>query len=69
MKHNNFGDYIGAVLDHIDNEYEGSGIYRDLTLNEKNIILQKLTDHYYNSNSINNASSDIISYVRNNINH
>lgn len=68
MKYDSLGDYIGAVLDHINDEYEGSGLYGDLTVEEKNMIFQKLTYCYNNDDSVSNAGSDIVSYVRNNRN-
>lgn len=64
MKYNSFGDYIGAIIDHIDNEYESSGLYGSLTNEEKDTIFSKLASHYNSNDSINNASSDIVNYIR-----
>lgn len=64
MEYDSFGNYIKAVIDHIDLEYESTGLYGSLTPKEKNMIFAKIAEHYNNRDSINNASSDIINYIR-----
>lgn len=64
MKYNSLGDYIGAVINHINLEYESSGLYGSLTPREKNTIFAKIAKHYNSNDSINNASSDIVNYIR-----
>jgi hypothetical protein len=60
-------EYMSSVADYIENEYGPDDDFEELTTDEKYAIKQILTSHFkdYN-NSINNAASDVISYIREN---
>lgn len=64
MKYNSFGDYIGAVIDHINDEYESGGLYGSLVQIEKDTIFNKLAEHFNSNDSASNAASDIVCYIR-----
>lgn len=64
MKFNSFGEYIGAVLDNINDEYESTGLYGSLTQSEKDTIFNKLAEHFNSNDSASNAASDIVFYIR-----
>ena len=59
-------EYMSSVADYIENEYGPDSDYRELTLDEKYAIKRMLMSHFDLDNSINNAASDVISYIREN---
>jgi hypothetical protein len=63
MKINN---YLTYVADYIAMEYGPDDDFEELTMDEKYAIKQMLTSHFELNNSVNNAASDIISYIREN---
>lgn len=58
-------EYMSLVADYIDNEY-GTSDCKELTLDEKYAIKRILMCHFEYDNSINNAASHIINYIREN---
>ena len=59
-------EYMSLVASYIEDEYLGQMMIKELTLDEKYAIKMMLTFHYQENNSINNAASDAISYIRDN---
>ena len=59
-------EYMSSVADYIKNEYLGRPMTKELTMDEKYAIKMMLAFHYQENNSINNAASDVISYIRDN---
>jgi hypothetical protein len=59
-------EYISLVANYIENEYGQDEDCKELTLDEKYAIRQILMSHFELDNSINNAASDVISYIREN---
>jgi hypothetical protein len=59
-------EYMSLVADYIENEYGPDEDFQELTLDEKYAIKQMLMSHFEYDNSINNAASDVISYIREN---
>ena len=59
-------EYMSLVADYIDNEYGPDEDFNELTMDEKYAIKMMLAFHYQENNSINNAASDVISYIRDN---
>jgi hypothetical protein len=59
-------DYMLSVADYIENEYGPDSDFQELSLDEKYAIRQILMSHFKLDNSINNAASDVISYIRDN---
>jgi hypothetical protein len=59
-------DYMSLVADYIENEYGPDDDFKELTMDEKYAIKMMLAFHYQENNSINNAASDVISYIRDN---
>jgi hypothetical protein len=59
-------EYMSLVADYIENEYGPDEDCKELTLDEKYAIRQMLMSHFEYDNSINNAASDVISYIRDN---
>ena len=57
---------MSLVASYIEDEYGPDSDYRELTLDEKYAIKMMLAFHYQENNSINNAASDVISYIREN---
>jgi hypothetical protein len=59
-------EYMSLVADYIDNEYGPDSDFKELTLDEKYAVKRILMSHFEYNNSINNAASDVISYIRDN---
>jgi hypothetical protein len=59
-------DYMSLVATYIENEYGPDDDFKELTLDEKYAVKMMLAFHYQENNSINNAASDVISYIRDN---
>jgi DNA-directed RNA polymerase subunit N (RpoN/RPB10) len=59
-------EYMSSVADYIENEYGPDSEFQELTLDEKYAIKRMLMSHFEYDNSINNAASDVISYIREN---
>ena len=59
-------EYMSSVADYIENEYGPDSDFQELSLDEKYAIRQILMSHFKLDNSINNAASDVISYIRDN---
>jgi hypothetical protein len=59
-------DYMSLVADYIENEYGPDDDFKELTMDEKYAVKMMLAFHYQENNSINNAASDVISYIRDN---
>jgi len=59
-------NYLSSVASYIENEYGSDKNFQELTLDEKYAIKQILMSHFELNNSINNAASDVISYIRDN---
>ena len=59
-------EYMSLVADYIENEYGPDSDCKELTLVEKYAIKRILMSHFEYDNSINNAASDVISYIRDN---
>ena len=59
-------EYMSLVADYIENEYGPDSDFQELTLDEKYAIKRMLMSHFELDNSINNAASDVISYIREN---
>ena len=59
-------EYMSLVADYIENEYGPDSDCKELTLDEKYAIKRILMCHFEYDNSINNAASDVISYIREN---
>jgi hypothetical protein len=59
-------EYMSLVADYIENEYGPDSDCEELTLDEKYEIKRMLMSHFDLDNSINNAASDVISYIREN---
>jgi len=59
-------EYMSLVADYIENEYGPDKDFQELTIDEKYAIKQILMSHFKYDNSINNAASDVISYIREN---
>ena len=59
-------EYMSLVASYIENEYGPDSDCKELTLDEKYAIKRILMSHFEYDNSINNAASDVISYIRDN---
>jgi len=59
-------EYMSLVANYIENEYGPDEDCKELTLNEKYAVKRILMSHFEYDNSINNAASDVISYIREN---
>ena len=59
-------EYMSLVADYIENEYGPDSDFQELTMDEKYAIKRMLMSHFEYDNSINNAASDVISYIRDN---
>jgi hypothetical protein len=59
-------DYMSLVANYIENEYGPDSDFQELTMDEKYAIKRILMSHFEIDNSINNAASDVISYIRDN---
>jgi hypothetical protein len=59
-------EYMSLVATYIEDEYGPDSDFQELTLDEKYAIRQMLMSHFEYDNSINNAASDVISYIREN---
>ncbi len=59
-------EYMSLVADYIENEYGPDDDFKELTMDEKYAIKMMLAFHYQENNSVNNAASDVISYIREN---
>ncbi len=59
-------DYMSCVADYIEMEYGPDSDFEELTLDEKYAIKKILLFHFEEDNSINNAASDVIYYIRSN---
>ena len=59
-------EYMSLVANYIENEYGPDEDFEELTMDEKYAIKQILMSHFKLDNSINNAASDVISYIREN---
>ena len=59
-------EYMSLVASYIEDEYGPDSDCRELTLDEKYAIKRMLMSHFDLDNSINNAASDVISYIRDN---
>jgi DNA-directed RNA polymerase subunit N (RpoN/RPB10) len=59
-------EYMSLVADYIESEYGPDSDFQELTLDEKYTIKRMLMSHFELDNSINNAASDVISYIRDN---
>ena len=59
-------EYMSLVADYIEDEYGPDSDCKELTLDEKYAIREILKSHFELDNSINNAASDVISYIRDN---
>ena len=59
-------EYMSCVADYIEMEYGPDEDFEELTLDEKYAIKEILMSHFEIDNSINNAASDVINYIRTN---
>ena len=59
-------EYMSLVASYIEDEYGPDSDCKELTLYEKYAIKRILMSHFEYDNSINNAASDVISYIREN---
>jgi hypothetical protein len=59
-------EYMSSVADYIEKEYGPDDDFQELTMDEKYAIKMMLAFHYQENNSVNNAASDVISYIRDN---
>lgn len=59
-------EYMSLVANYIENEYGPDSDFQELTMDEKYAIKRMLMSHFEYDNSINNAASDVISYIREN---
>ena len=59
-------EYMSLVADYIEMEFGPDEDFTELTLDEKYAIKEILMSHFELDNSINNAASDVISYIREN---
>jgi hypothetical protein len=59
-------EYMSLVATYIENEYGPDSDFQELTMDEKYAIKMMLAFHYQENNSVNNAASDVISYIRDN---
>ena len=59
-------DYLNSIASYIENEYGPDEDFQELTMDEKYAIKEILMSHFELDNSINNAASDVISYIREN---
>jgi hypothetical protein len=59
-------EYMSLVADYIENEYGPDEDFQELTMDEKYAVKEILMSHFELDNSINNAASDVISYIREN---
>jgi DNA-directed RNA polymerase subunit N (RpoN/RPB10) len=59
-------EYMSLVANYIENEYGPDSDFQELTLDEKYAVKRMLMSHFEYDNSINNAASDVISYIREN---
>jgi hypothetical protein len=59
-------EYMSLVANYIENEYGPDEDCKELTLDEKYVVKRILMSHFEYDNSINNAASDVISYIREN---
>ena len=59
-------EYMSLVASYIEDEYGPHSDCRELSLDEKYAIKRMLMSHFDLDNSINNAASDVISYIRDN---
>jgi hypothetical protein len=66
IKKMKISEYMSSVADYIENEYGPDEDWKELTIDEKYAIKMMLAFHYQENNSVNNAASDVISYIRDN---
>lgn len=59
-------EYMSLVASYIEDEYGPDSDCNELTLDEKYAVKRMLMSHFDLDNSINNAASDVISYIREN---
>jgi DNA-directed RNA polymerase subunit N (RpoN/RPB10) len=59
-------EYMSLVASYIEDEYGPDSDFQELTMDEKYAIKRMLMSHFELDNSINNAASDVISYIREN---
>ncbi len=59
-------EHMSLVATYIEDEYGPDKDFTELTLNEKYAVKRILMSHFELDNSINNAASDVISYIRDN---
>jgi hypothetical protein len=59
-------EYMSLVADYIENEYGPDNDCKELTLDEKYAVKRILMSHFECDNSINNAASNVINYIREN---
>lgn len=59
-------EYMSSVATYIENEYGPDDDFKELTIDEKYAVKEILMSHFEYDNSINNAASDVISYIRDN---
>jgi hypothetical protein len=59
-------EYMSLVASYIEDEYGPDSDFQELTMDEKYAIKRILMSHFELDNSINNAASDVISYIREN---
>ena len=59
-------EYMSLVATYIEDEYGPDSDCKELTLDEKYAIKRILMSHFEYDNSIYNAASDVISYIREN---
>ena len=59
-------EYMSLVASYIEDEYGPDSDCRELTLDEKYAVKRMLMCHFDLDDSINNAASDVISYIRDN---
>jgi hypothetical protein len=59
-------EYMSLVADYIENEYGPDNDGKELSLDEKYAVKRILMSHFECDNSINNAASNVINYIREN---
>lgn len=67
MTINNFGDYVGAVSNYIEKEYDADQ-FVNLTDDEKWSIRNIIETDYHYDNHINNSANNVINYLKSNRN-
>jgi len=60
---NNFGDFVGAVADYIEKEYDPDE-FQNLSDNEKWTIRSMIDAHYNRHDSVSNVANVVINYLR-----